>query len=253
MTAQDGIERLASELARLALEEPFSARWVAAAKWIADQFTVLRAHGRQRRVETWLRRVFDEATVSDVKERALRAAEEVIELAQAVGVDAPQLHRLVDYVFGRPLGDPAQEIAGSFITLYSVAVALGVNADEAFEKELARVDTPEVTERVQRRQAEKREALMTIRGEDAGAPDPAERPGNIIFRSGARVGDAAAMIPSGEIRFEVGAGVEIMRFEADGRILVHGREAANDKEVVEAFREWIAWARISRGRDVHIG
>lgn len=114
---------------------------------------------KQRRVSTWVRTVFSEKEATDVPERALRAVEEVVELAQSVGVDAATLHRLVDYVMGRPAGKPAQEIAGTMVTLYAMAGALGVDADTAFEVELERIQQPEVIERCQRRQHEKREAL----------------------------------------------------------------------------------------------
>jgi hypothetical protein len=104
----------------------------------------------QSRIAAWVREVFDEATATNVPERALRLAEEALELAQACGVEAAALHRLVDYVFGRPVGEPAQEIAGTMVTLYSTAHALGVNADAAFEAELVRIQQPEVIERVRR-------------------------------------------------------------------------------------------------------
>jgi NTP pyrophosphatase (non-canonical NTP hydrolase) len=116
----------------------------------------------QQRVTDWVRKVFTEKEATDVPERSLRTAEEALELAQAVGVDAETLHRLVDYVFSRPMGEPAQEIAGTMVTLYAMANALGVDADAAFETELARIQEPEVIERCQRRQHEKRAALVGL-------------------------------------------------------------------------------------------
>lgn len=113
----------------------------------------------QTRVTAWVRECFTEAEAKDAPERSLRTAEEALELAQAVGVDAETLHRLVDYVFSRPVGKPEQEIAGTMVTLYAMANALGVDADAAFETELARIQTPEVMDRCRRRQHEKREAL----------------------------------------------------------------------------------------------
>lgn len=110
-------------------------------------------------VTAWVRKVFTEKEATDVPERALRLAEEALELAQAVGVDAATLHRLVDYVMSRPAGKPAQEVAGTMVTLYAVAGAMGVDADSEFEKELVRIQTPEVIERCQRRQHEKRAAI----------------------------------------------------------------------------------------------
>lgn len=46
------------------------------------------------------------------------------------------------------------------LTLYAVAASLGVLADEAFEKELERVQQPEVIARCRARQSEKRERLQ---------------------------------------------------------------------------------------------
>jgi hypothetical protein len=113
----------------------------------------------QERVSGWTQMVLGDLS-KNVPERALRVAEEVIELAQACGVDRSSVHRLVDYVFDRPVGEPHKEIAGSMLTLYAAAEALGVDADTEFEIEMTRVQQPEVIERVRRRQQEKREALV---------------------------------------------------------------------------------------------
>jgi hypothetical protein len=112
----------------------------------------------QHKVATWANEVLGDSA-TDVPERALRFVEEALELAQAVGVDVETAHKLVDYVFGRPAGEPAQEIAGSMVTLYAAASALGIDADEAFYAELSRIQRPVVIERVRRRQHEKRAAL----------------------------------------------------------------------------------------------
>lgn len=113
----------------------------------------------QQRVTDWVNTTFTEAEAKDVPERALRTAEEALELAQACDVDAETLHRLVDYVFSRPVGKPGSEIAGTMVTVYALATALGADAQAEFETELARINTPEIVERCRRRQHEKREAL----------------------------------------------------------------------------------------------
>lgn len=135
----------------------------------------------QARVVEWMRTTFTEAENEDAPERTLRLAEEALELAQAVGVDAETCHRLVDYVFNRPAGKPAQEIAGVMVTLYAAASALGVDADAEFEKELERIQTPEVIERCRRRQHEKRAAT--------NAPKLGVRVG-MVFKDKASIGDA---------------------------------------------------------------
>lgn len=115
----------------------------------------------QERIAEWVRSTLGANVASNAPERSLRAAEEAIELTQACGIDARTVHRLVDYVFSRPAGLPSQEIAGTLVSTYAVASALGVDAHLALEVELARINTPEVIERVRRRQSEKREALST--------------------------------------------------------------------------------------------
>ena len=118
----------------------------------------------QQRVDDWVHEVLGVDSACNVQERALRCAEEVIELAQVCEVAPERLHKLVDYVFGRDVGEAAQEIAGSLVTLYAMANALGVNAEAALEAELARIQKPEVKERVRRRQNEKRAVLLAEHG-----------------------------------------------------------------------------------------
>ncbi len=114
----------------------------------------------QARVAAWILETFGPDFLRNGHERSLRAVEEVVELAQAAGVTAEIVHKIVDYVFSRPAGTVEQEIAGSMVTIYGAATALGVNAQKEFEKELARINTPEVRERCQKRQAEKCAAMV---------------------------------------------------------------------------------------------
>lgn len=120
----------------------------------------LDAERPQARVATWVEEALGHDTAHNAPERSIRTVEEVLELAQALGVEREVMHRLVDYVFDRPVGNAEQEIAGSMVTLYSVAAALNIDADAAMETELERIRQPEVMERCQRRQAEKRAALV---------------------------------------------------------------------------------------------
>jgi len=110
-------------------------------------------------VAAWVRETFGEASAENAPERTLRAVEEVVELAQALDVDPATLHRLIDYVYSRPVGNVGQEIAGSLVTIFAAAAALEVDVDEVFAAEMDRIHTPEVIERCRRRQHEKREAL----------------------------------------------------------------------------------------------
>ena len=49
------------------------------------------------------------------------------------------VHRLVDYVFARPVGNLAQEIGGVGITLLALAQAATIDADAEEQREFERV------------------------------------------------------------------------------------------------------------------
>lgn len=111
----------------------------------------------QDKVADWIGRVFTSAELIDIPERALRVLEESCELAQAAGCTKEQAHKLIDYVFSRPKGAIAFEIAGTMVTLYALAQVYDVDAQWYFDREIERINDPAVIARVQRRQAEKRE------------------------------------------------------------------------------------------------
>lgn len=115
----------------------------------------------QERIQQWLGKVFDAQTRNSVQERALRLCEEAIELAQALGTNQQQLHKLIDYVYDRPVGSVGQEIAGTMVTLVAVACAAGCDLEGVTLAEADRIERPEIIKKIQDRQAEKRAALMT--------------------------------------------------------------------------------------------
>jgi hypothetical protein len=88
---------------------------------------------------SWAIRAFGKEHVFDTRIRALRVAEEAIELAQASGVAEEQLHRLIGIVYTRPVGDPIQEIGGVLMTTYVLAARLGFDPEEIFLSELLKV------------------------------------------------------------------------------------------------------------------
>lgn len=94
---------------------------------------------RQHQVGGWATAAFGVVEATDLKQRAVRLAEEAIELAQAVGVDSAMLTKLVGFVYDRPIGEPKQEVAGISICLLAMANALGISADEVERDELDRV------------------------------------------------------------------------------------------------------------------
>ena len=70
--------------------------------------------------------------------RALRFAEEAIELAQACGVSEEKALELVRIVYSRPAGYPYQEVGGSMVTLTVLCHALGIDLENAFQIEVRR-------------------------------------------------------------------------------------------------------------------
>jgi hypothetical protein len=77
----------------------------------------------------------------DQQERNHRFLEEGLELVQSLGCTASEAHQLVDYVFGRPSGDPMQELGGAQVTLAALCFPTGLDMREAAERELVRVWT----------------------------------------------------------------------------------------------------------------
>lgn len=57
------------------------------------------------------------------KERVKRFFEESVELAQATGLTVKQAHRLVDFVYNKPVGGISREIGGVYTTLVTLAQA----------------------------------------------------------------------------------------------------------------------------------
>lgn len=87
----------------------------------------------------WGVRSFGEEHMRDAKVRALRAAEEAVEVAQSVGVPRDMLHRQVDATYDREPGTTPEEIGGALMTLAVMAYSLGHDPVELFNKELHRV------------------------------------------------------------------------------------------------------------------
>lgn len=93
----------------------------------------------------WGKRCFGNTHMTDRGIRALRFAEEAIELAQACDVPQEQIAKLVGIVYSRPRGQYFQEIGGSMVTLAVLCDLLGIGIEEAFEAEVRRClsKTPE--------------------------------------------------------------------------------------------------------------
>lgn len=95
----------------------------------------------QARVQPWMLACFGAETAADKQERNHRFLEEALELVQSCDCTASEAHQLVNYVFGRPVGERAQEVGGVMVTLAALCLAQGLDMHEAGETELARIWT----------------------------------------------------------------------------------------------------------------
>lgn len=109
----------------------------------------------QDRVVRWIRTCFNEEIAKDKNERNHRFLEEALELVQSTGCTAEGAHKLVDYVFGRPVGDPDQEVGGTLNTLASLCYANDIDMMAAAEREMDRVERPEIMEKIRAKQKTK--------------------------------------------------------------------------------------------------
>jgi mannose/cellobiose epimerase-like protein (N-acyl-D-glucosamine 2-epimerase family) len=122
---------------------------------------------RQTIIDQWLMRCFGQ--VADARnpiERALRLVEEAIELAQCESVDVEMLHRLVDRVYDRPVGDEYRELGGVGVCLLAYAAVKGYDADRAEATEVQRV-LNKSTEHFAQRQIEKNIAGVGLEPKDS--------------------------------------------------------------------------------------
>lgn len=87
----------------------------------------------------WAARCFGLELASHKPQRNHRFLEEALELTQSLGCTAAEAHMLVDYVFGRPVGEPRQEVGGVMMTLAVLCTANGLDLERAANDELARV------------------------------------------------------------------------------------------------------------------
>lgn len=94
---------------------------------------------RQARIALWVRAAFGEEQAASLPHRGIRMMEEAIELAQAAGTDKAMIHKLVDYVYDRPVGEIGQEFGGLSVTMLALANAAGLDLDEEEAKEVRRV------------------------------------------------------------------------------------------------------------------
>lgn len=107
----------------------------------------------QQRVEPWMMECFGAMISGDKEERNHRFLEEALELVQACGCTQNEAHQLVDYVYGRSVGDKEQEVGGVMVTLAALCLAQNLDMHAAGETELKRIWTK--VEQIRAKQAAK--------------------------------------------------------------------------------------------------
>jgi hypothetical protein len=122
----------------------------------------------QSRVQPWMLKCFGAEISRDYSERCHRFLEEALELVQAGGTTADEAHQLVDYVYGRPVGELHQEVGGVMVTLAALCLAFGSNMHECGEVELARIWTK----------------IDVIRAKQAAKPKHSPLPAPFAIRAG---------------------------------------------------------------------
>lgn len=126
---------------------------------------------RQATIFAWAKEAFGEKQATSLPQRGLRLLEEAAEAFQACGGTVAQAHYLVDYVFGRPVGEIHQELGGVGVTLCALAAAAGLSAEAEEIREVARVLAKPIAQFARRNQ-EKNDAGLVAPGIGVGPSPP---------------------------------------------------------------------------------
>lgn len=104
-------------------------------------------------VAAWMQACFGPEITGDKLERGDRLLEEVFELLQSGDYPHDRINALQAYVYGRPKGEPFQEVGGVLVTLAAYCIAHNVDMHVCGGMELARVWTK--IEQIRAKQAAK--------------------------------------------------------------------------------------------------
>lgn len=130
----------------------------------------------QDRVAPWMQECFGPRVSADVLERGDRLLEEVFELLQSGYYPVERVAALRDYVWSKPVGEPAQEVGGVMVTLAAYCIAHSLDMHEAGETELARISAPDVIAKIRAKQAAKPTgSALPVAAPEAPAPAPVVR------------------------------------------------------------------------------
>jgi hypothetical protein len=176
----------------------------------------------QERVDVWLLACFGSEISRDKIERNHRFLEEALELVQSAGCTKSEAHQLVDYVYGRDIGEMSQEIGGVMNTLAAPCLAHGHDMTKAGDAELARCWTK----------------IEKIRAKQAAKPKHSPLPERPSTATPPTLESIARMI---ETRFHdcanVARAVREMRPDSDDEAAELRRRLDVAKEALESVRE----------------
>ncbi len=156
----------------------------------------------QAAVSEWMAQCFLPSLYSNMTERGDRLLEEVLELLQAHGYDKARVPTLVDYVFGRPVGEPEQEVGGVMVTLAGYCWIAGLDMHAAGDAELARITQPEVMAKIRAKQEAKNALHFDTPLPGNAASPPAQAVDLDAIRNVARKAFSAAL-PGSEVDAEL--------------------------------------------------
>lgn len=112
-------------------------------------------HSFQMNAWNWFKLCFPDPKYKNIRERTFRFVEEAFELAQACGASREEVINILDYVYGRPVGEIRQEVGGVMVTLSTLCSVHKISLERAAEKELERINNPEVIFKIREKQATK--------------------------------------------------------------------------------------------------
>jgi NTP pyrophosphatase (non-canonical NTP hydrolase) len=115
----------------------------------------------QEKVWRWCKHTFDGiAQWNSDKERAYRFFEEAGELFQAMGMTREDALKIVDYVYGRPVGEKPQEVGGVMITLLALCSQQNIDVEQELFREYTRITKPEIMNKIRSKQIAKNTAFV---------------------------------------------------------------------------------------------
>lgn len=106
----------------------------------------------QERVVNWLYQCFSKEVVESSSERNQRFLEESLELIQSTGLTEKAAHKMVEYVYSRPIGEPYQEVGGVMNTLAALCYVNGLSMEECGNVEMERIEPPEIIKKIREKQ-----------------------------------------------------------------------------------------------------